>query len=149
MKNVDTLIIERLADCTPYALPEITKVFSLCGESFDKTLVMLRNASKLGKHPLEMITTVQSFPNILERANAIINERSEEKEREYGPMSQTMEHMRDIFNSITGEDLSTQDMYMAMVAMKLARERYKHKQDNLLDAVAYLGGLDNYEKELK
>jgi hypothetical protein len=30
------------------------------------------------------------------------------------------------------------------IALKLARESWSHKQDNLLDAVAYLGGLNNY-----
>jgi hypothetical protein len=36
------------------------------------------------------------------------------------------------------------DMYAALVALKLSRHSYNYKQDNLLDAVAYLGALDNY-----
>jgi hypothetical protein len=35
-------------------------------------------------------------------------------------------------------------MYAALVALKLSRHSYNYKQDNLLDAVAYLGALDNY-----
>ena len=35
-------------------------------------------------------------------------------------------------------------MYAALVALKLSRHSYSYKQDNLLDAVAYIGGLDNY-----
>ena len=31
-----------------------------------------------------------------------------------------------------------------MVALKLSRESYNHKEDNLLDAVAYLGSYNNY-----
>jgi hypothetical protein len=38
-------------------------------------------------------------------------------------------------------------MYLAMVALKLSRESYNHKSDNLLDAIAYLQGLENYENK--
>ena len=82
--------------------------------------------------------------NILKKANEIVNERSEEKEREYGPFDESMDSMRDIFNAITGFSLTTEHMFKAMIALKLSRERFKHKQDTLLDAVAYIGALDNY-----
>ena len=35
-------------------------------------------------------------------------------------------------------------MFKALIALKLSREAYAHKEDNLLDAVAYIGGLNNY-----
>lgn len=85
--------------------------------------------------------------NILERANDIINKRSEEKERMYGPMFETMERARDIYNAMqcdAAKHITTQDIYKAMVAMKLAREAYHHKEDNLLDAVAYMGSWNDY-----
>lgn len=85
--------------------------------------------------------------NILKEANEIVNKRSEEKERQYGSFSDSMDAMRDIFNAMTGLELTTQHMFMAMVALKLSRQRHAHKQDNLLDAVAYLGALDNYMQE--
>lgn len=85
--------------------------------------------------------------NILEQADKIVNHRSEEKERQYGPFSECMERMRDIFNAMTGHNLTTEDMFKAMVAMKLAREFYSHKEDNLLDLCAYVGGLNNYISE--
>lgn len=43
--------------------------------------------------------------NILERANEIVFERSEEKERQYGPFDESMEKMKNIFNAISGLDL--------------------------------------------
>ena len=86
--------------------------------------------------------------NILDEANKIINERSQEKERLYGPFSKGMERAAKIA-SCTGKDLTAKDMYMAMVALKLSRESYNHKEDNLLDAVAYLAALNNYENENK
>lgn len=85
--------------------------------------------------------------NILERANKIINERSEEKERMYGPMFKCMERAASIYNCMQLSEetyISAEDMYKAMIAMKLAREAYHHKEDNLLDAVAYMGSWNDY-----
>lgn len=82
--------------------------------------------------------------NILKRANEIVNERSEEKEREYGPFSEGMDRAAKIFNGMTGGKFTAIDMYKAMIALKLSRESYAHKEDNLLDAAAYIGALNNY-----
>ncbi len=89
--------------------------------------------------------------NILEEANEIINKRSQEKERMYGPFSEGMERAAMIASGSTGKTITAKDMYMCMIALKLSRESYFHKTDNLLDAAAYIGALDNYEleKELK
>jgi hypothetical protein len=82
--------------------------------------------------------------NILEKANEIINLRSEEKERMYGPFEQGMERAAMIASGCTGKNITASDMYMCLVALKLSRQSYNHKEDNLLDAVAYLGSLNNY-----
>ena len=85
--------------------------------------------------------------NILDKANKIVNNRSEEKERQYGPFSEGMDRAAQIFNGMTGLNITGREMFKAMVALKLSRESYNHKEDNLLDAVAYIGGLNNYENE--
>ncbi len=82
--------------------------------------------------------------NILEEANNIINKRSEEKERMYGPFEKGMERAAMIASGMTGKDLVAEDIYACMVALKLSRHSYNYKEDNLLDAVAYLGSLNNY-----
>lgn len=89
--------------------------------------------------------------NILKKANEIVNERSEEKERQYGPFQESMEKAAAIYNLISpkGEQITTQGMYRAMVALKLSREAYSHKEDNLLDAVAYIGSMNDYIENLK
>lgn len=87
--------------------------------------------------------------NILEEANRIINERSEEKERMYGPFSEGMERAAAIVNASTGKNLTADDMYICLVALKLSRHSYNYKEDNLLDAVAYLGALNNYKQKNK
>ncbi len=85
--------------------------------------------------------------NILKKANEIINERSEEKEREYGPFSEGMERAAMIASGSTGKQFTAQDMFMCLVALKLSRQSYNHKEDNLLDAVAYLAALNNYNEK--
>lgn len=85
--------------------------------------------------------------NILKKADAIVNERAEEKERQYGPFFQTMERATALYNAMHSEKkdhITTVDMYKAMIAMKLAREAYAHKEDNLLDACAYMGSMNDY-----
>ena len=82
--------------------------------------------------------------NILIEANKIINERSEEKERMYGPFQEGMERAADIFNGMTGLKLTATEMYKALIALKLSRQSYNHKEDNLLDAVAYMASMNDY-----
>ena len=80
-------------------------------------------------------------------AEEIVNNRSEEKEREYGPFSEGMERAARIASAATGKNIVASDMYIMLVALKLSRQSYNHKKDNLLDAIAYLGALDNYSDE--
>ena len=85
--------------------------------------------------------------NILEIANEIRNNRSQEKERMYGPFSEGMERAAMIASGSTGKQFTAQDMFMCLVALKLSRQSYNHKEDNLLDAVAYLAALNNYNEK--
>lgn len=82
--------------------------------------------------------------NILKQANKIVNERSEEKERMYGNFNDSMDKAAELFNSMTGLKLTAIEMFKALIALKLSRESFNHKEDNLLDAVAYIGALNNY-----
>jgi len=83
--------------------------------------------------------------SILEKANQIVNNRSEEADRQYGPFSEGMDRAAMIFNGMTGLNVTGKEMYKALIALKFSRESYNHKEDNLLDAAAYIQGLDNYE----
>lgn len=83
--------------------------------------------------------------NILTHANDIVNNRSEEKERMYGPFFGTMDRATRIYNEMNPQEkISTVGMYKALIALKLAREAFCHKEDNLLDAVAYMGSMNDY-----
>ena len=87
--------------------------------------------------------------NILEQANNIINNRSEEKERQYGPMGEGFERAALIASGMSGKEWNAHDMFIAMVALKFSRQSYNFKEDNLLDAVAYIGAWQNYINETK
>jgi hypothetical protein len=87
--------------------------------------------------------------NILKEADKIINERSEEKTRQYGPFSEGMERAAKIASGMTGKEFTAQDVFKILIALKLSRESYFHKEDNLLDCAAYIGALNNFEEELK
>lgn len=82
--------------------------------------------------------------NILERANKIVNERNEEKEREYGPFTESMTSCAVIATELCGKEITTDDFFKCMLALKLGRLRYNMKEDTLLDACSYLGALNNY-----
>lgn len=81
--------------------------------------------------------------NILETANNIVNLRSEESSRNYGSFSEGMRRAAQILSGMRGKEFTEDDMFAAMVALKLSRESYTHKTDNLLDCVAYLGAWNN------
>lgn len=87
--------------------------------------------------------------NILERANQIVNHRAEEKDRQYGPFSESIERAAKMYNLMSSPDeqITPEGVFKVLVALKLSREAYNHKEDNLLDAVAYLGALNNYREQ--
>jgi len=99
------------------------------------------------KKLINKFTKNKTIMNILEKANEIVNLRSEEKERMYGPFSEGMNRAALILSGMLGYEVSGDVMYKAMIALKLSRESYHHKEDNLLDAVAYIAALNNYEDE--
>lgn len=85
--------------------------------------------------------------NILFKADQIVNHRAEEKERQYGPFNESIERTAEFYNLMkpkTDPDISPEGVLRVLIALKLSREAYGHKEDNLLDGVAYIGALNNY-----
>jgi len=81
---------------------------------------------------------------LLIEAEEIVNNRSEEKERMYGPFTEGMERAAMIASGMTGKDITATDMYKMLIALKFSRESYNHKEDNLLDSIAYTAALHNH-----
>jgi hypothetical protein len=82
--------------------------------------------------------------NILKKADEIINQRQEEKERQYGPFEDGMQKAAELASIMSSKQITIIDMYNCMIALKLSRQSYNHKEDNLLDAVAYIGSMNNF-----
>ena len=87
--------------------------------------------------------------NILEKANEIVNLRSEEKERMYGDFIESMQKASRLSSIMSNKEINVNDCYNVLIALKLARQSHSHKEDNLLDAVAYIGSLNEYLNNLK
>lgn len=85
--------------------------------------------------------------DVFKKAHQIVNERSLEKEREYGPFSESMERASRLASDLTQKEITPRDFYMCMIALKLSRLSHSHKHDTVLDLVAYIGALDNYEND--
>lgn len=91
--------------------------------------------------------TEQEKDNILKKAHQIVFERAEEKERQYGNFEDGMQRAAQLATNMKGDTFTTEDIYVALIALKLSRHSYHYKEDNLLDAVAYIGSLDNFLKK--
>ena len=87
--------------------------------------------------------------NILEQANEIIYKRSEEKARQYGTMQEGMQEAAKIASLLSRKEITAVDMYNCMIALKLSRQAYNHKEDNLLDCVAYIASLNDYQNNVQ
>ena len=87
--------------------------------------------------------------NILLKANEIVFERNEEKERMYGPFQEGMQEAAKIASLLSRKDITAVDMYNCMIALKLSRQSYNHKEDNLLDCVSYMASLNDYQNNVQ
>jgi hypothetical protein len=89
----------------------------------------------------------QKDKNILEHAHEIIYERAEESARKYGPFSEGMEKVAQLSSIMCNKDISPEDCYKVLIALKLSRESYNKKYDNILDAISYMAAMYNHFKD--
>jgi len=87
---------------------------------------------------------LNQMQNILEQANDIVFNRKEEKERNYGPFEEGMQKAANIASLLSNKEITTKDMYNCLISLKLSRQSYNHKEDNILDCIAYLASLNNH-----
>jgi hypothetical protein len=81
----------------------------------------------------------QSSNSILSEAEHLT---TQDRNDSYGHPSHGYGRVSAAFNSLTGHDISTEEAILFMVCVKLAREAYKPKRDNRVDAAGYLNCLD-------
>ena len=87
--------------------------------------------------------------SILQQALDIVENRTEEKTRQYGTFSEGMERAALMVSALRGTQFDAHDLFAAMIALKLSRQSYNFKTDNMLDCVAYMGAWENYIQETK
>lgn len=80
--------------------------------------------------------------NILQKANNIVNVNTDKTEQ-YGTYHECNQRIADIMTVLCGKQVTVEDVFKLEIAMKLAREVQNHKEENLLDTVAYIGALNN------
>jgi hypothetical protein len=77
--------------------------------------------------------------NLLKDAASVVYNRNTEKTKDYGPFDESMASAARIASELTGKDITTNDFYKCMMALKLSRLRYSMKDDTILDLLAYTG----------
>lgn len=85
--------------------------------------------------------------SILSKAQSIIYSTDPNRDRLYGPFGENMEKCAAIASVMCNKKLTAEDCFNVMIAQKLVREAYHHKEDNLLDAVGYIAGLNDYKND--
>ena len=61
-----------------------------------------------------------------------------DRQADYSDPVANFKHIADSASSISKEELSPTTCAIVMIAVKLARENYKHKRDNLVDLAGYV-----------
>lgn len=79
--------------------------------------------------------------NLLKDAMDVVYNRTTEKTKDYGPFDESMAGAARIASELTGKDITTEDFYKCMMALKLSRLKYSMKEDTFLDLLAYTGAL--------
>lgn len=84
--------------------------------------------------------------NILQHAHEIIYDRAEESARNYGDFTEGMEKVAQLSTLMCNKEITPEDCYKVLIALKLSRESYNKKYDNILDAISYLSAMYNHFK---
>ena len=72
--------------------------------------------------------------SILSEAEEIVNG---SRHSDYGDARESFGRVATIASVMTGKELSPEDCCSVMMAVKLVRESFKHKRDNLVDLCGY------------
>ena len=87
-------------------------------------------------------TTIERFEkslseqsqSILTEAESIVNG---SRNSDYGG-TEGLERIAQVASILTNKDLTAMDLALIMVSLKLVRESFQHKRDNLVDACGYM-----------
>jgi hypothetical protein len=79
--------------------------------------------------------TKSETESILSDAERIVNG---ERQADYSDPVANFKRIAEIASAIMAKDITAEECCIVMIAVKLARENYKHKRDNLVDLAGYV-----------
>lgn len=82
-------------------------------------------------------------------ADSIVNKRSDERDREYGGFTTGMIKTAKIATELCNKEITPEDAYKVLMALKLSRLSHSIKFDSLVDLIGYTEGLWNYLNQEK
>lgn len=71
------------------------------------------------------------------------------READYGRFPTVLNETAEAVSIILGKEITGKDVAIIYAVNKLLRERKTHKRDNILDALAYIGVIDQLEDGAK
>ena len=71
---------------------------------------------------------------------------TEERGKDYGPVRDNFDRTAQMWQSILGCKVSAEQVGLCMIALKISRETFKHKDDNLIDIIGYTELLQQLNK---
>ena len=83
---------------------------------------------------IEFKDIVEENKSILSEAEDIVNGI---RQSDYGDANESFSRIATIASVMTGKELSPEDCCAVMMAVKLVRESFNHKRDNLVDLCGY------------
>lgn len=88
--------------------------------------------------------TVAPPQTILEEAqNAVYGDR----QADYGTVTENFKTIADLWSTVLKTKVTPEQVGLCMVGVKIARQMYKPKRDNLVDGAGYFATLEKMEKE--
>jgi hypothetical protein len=146
----EDLIIERSFELSNKLYPMVHPLYA------KKNLVRKDN----GELKLELANNLENIvknmeqigkktKNTLEKANDIIFNRAEEKQRQYGPIDESLEDTAIIASIISNEPITTEMVYAVLIGLKSSRLKLNKKHDTFLDLVSYIAAYEDYLNKQK
>lgn len=81
---------------------------------------------------------------VLEEAEMLVNG---DRAKEYGSVLDNFQDIAELWTVIIGAQVTPEQVALCMVQLKIARQLYKPKRDNLVDAAGYLACYEKLETE--
>ena len=86
---------------------------------------------------------MENKENILDKAKEVL---FGDRDTDYGDFIQNFKEISQIATVLCRKELTSEDCCRVLMAVKLAREGYKHKEDNLIDLCGYANILNEILK---